>query len=153
MYHPVQTSFILWTDSSSCIGRISIPELCLQMPISLYVCFFRIFHFLSCEEGIVYMIVFRLLWEERRCSWNLQRDTTIPASLVNWIDWRECGTRPKIKINKNQKWEHLTEFYPVPSPAKKSYHKSRFQLGELSQKHILLGKSMNVHSQCCWWCK
>lgn len=52
--HPVQTGFILWTDSPIQIGRISSPELCLQMLISLYVCFFRIF--LAYEEGIVYMI-------------------------------------------------------------------------------------------------
>ena len=145
--HPVQTGFTLWTDSPIHIVRISSPELCLQMLISLYVCFLRIF--LACEEEIVHMIEFRLLCEKKHCSyWHPQRDKAIPDSLVNWAGWREYGARPK-KINKNQKWEHLNEFYRVPNPVKKSYYKSSFQLGELSQEYILLGKSPSTTGGVC----
>ena len=160
--HPVQTGFTLWTDSPIHIVRINSPELCLQMFISLYVCFLRIF--LACEEEIVHMIEFILLCEKKHCScWHLQRDTAIPDSLVNWTGWWEYGARPK-NINKNQKWEHLNEFYRVPNPVKKnhttnpvfSWEDSVKSISSLGSHTVLLVGCvcayMHVHAQSIQLC-
>ena len=100
-----------------------------SMLIRLYVYFFRIFYSLADEEGIVCLIEFRLLREIGHCSyWHFQRDIAIPDCLINWTGWRECKAKIKKNISRNQKLIPLTEFYLVPSPAKKSYDESSFQL-------------------------
>jgi hypothetical protein len=39
------------------------------------------------------------------------------------------------EINKNQKLDHLTEFYPIPIYEKISYHEFNSMLEQISQLH------------------